>query len=91
MHSLEIVSEITTHVSFQSGSVNGAECYLSKTLFIGGDSVENWSHFNAPAAFTRPDVDDNEFALSDLVIDKYYMHLLRMEHILQDPATAEEW
>jgi len=64
---------------------------LSKTLSIGSGSVENWSHCNAPAALTRRQVDDGEFALSDLVADKYYMHFTRMEHILQDPATAEEW
>lgn len=91
MGSLEVVSEIATHVRLRSGSVNGAECYLPKTLFIGGDSVENWSHFNTPAAIIRPHVDDGELALSDLVVDKYYMYLTRMEHILQDPATAEEW
>ena len=70
MRSLEVVSTITTHAtSFQrSGSVNGAECYLSKSLFIGSDSVENWSHFNAPAALTCPQVDDGEFALSDLAL-----------------------
>lgn len=92
MHSLEVFSKITTHAaSFRrSGSVNSAECYLSKTLFIGSDSVENWRHCNAKAAPARPHVDDGKFALSDLVVDKYYVHWTRMEHILQGPATPKE-
>ena len=93
MRSLEVVSKITTHgTSFRmSGSVNDAECYLSKTLFIGSGSVENWSHYIASPARTGPHVDDGEFTLSDLAVDKYYIRLTKMEKILQDPATAEEW